>query len=308
MSKNHKTHKEQLARDVEDAVSVLGNPGEAVDAIEHTIEDPRVRAALKRNREMGDMQLSVIRPDPGQVRIVNTESEDFQGLVTSIKDHGVLQPIAVRWLPSKQIFQIIAGERRFQAAKHLGLKTIPAVIKDVDDTTSAIQQLVENVQRENLNPIEEARGYQRYLAATGATQRQLARKLGKSKAYVSQTLSLLEKLAVKEQEELAAVSPAKLPGKSLILEAFRTPDQTIRQAILHGTLTREEARKATRSRGKRLARPRPYTVTLRSKEPKATVIIRFPNRPDRKLVERALRKAWEDYLARYDAVDNPDLT
>ena len=146
------------------------------------------------------------------MRVVNTSDEAFQGLVASIKEHGVIQPITVRFLAKNKPprFQIITGERRYQAATRAGLKTIPVVIRDLDDTLKSIHQLVENLQREDLNPIEEARAFQRYLAATNKTQAQLAQEIGKSKGYVSRILTLLERLTMVEQEELAKVSPAKL--------------------------------------------------------------------------------------------------
>jgi ParB-like chromosome segregation protein Spo0J len=157
-------------------------------------------------------------------------------------------------------FQIISGERRYQAATRAGLKTIPVVIRDLDDTLKSIHQLVENLQREDLNPIEEARAFQRYLAATNKTQAQLAQEIGKSKGYVSRILTLLERLTMAEQEELAKVSPAKLPGKSLIYEASGIKDPKTRLSILRGELTREQGREKVSTFKKKPLGGRPRSV------------------------------------------------
>ena len=93
-----------------------------------------------------------------------------------------------------------------------------------------------------MNPVEEAKAFHRYLAATKSSQSELAKRIGKSKSYVSRIMSLLEKLNRKEQEEEAKVAPAQLPGKNLILEALRADDQKLRLQILRGQYTRDQAR------------------------------------------------------------------
>lgn len=212
----------------------------------HAIEHQAVRQVFKTDPESGTLPLSKIQPDPEQVRKVKTTGEDFDGLVASIREHGVIQPITVRWIAEDKFFQIITGERRYLAAKRAKLQLIPVVIRDVDDTKKAVQQLVENIQREDLNPIEEAKAFERYLVATKSTQQQLAKAIGKSKNYVSSSLSLLEKLSRDEQSYLAEVPPAELPRKSLILEAVRTDDSELRMKILRGEYNREQAREAVK--------------------------------------------------------------
>lgn len=273
-----KTAKDKLRNLVEQNVSVLDEEhGSEQDPIGHTIENPDVRLALQRNRQYGDLPLGLIEPDPDQVRHVNTEGESFLELVDSIREHGVIEPITVRWLENRDVFQIITGERRFRAARENGLETIPAIVRDLSDTTKAIHQLVENIQRENMNPIEEAKAFRRYLAATGQERQELARQIGKSKSYVSQVMSLLENLTVEEQETLASVSPAKLPGKSLILEAVRADDREIRAAILRGELTRTEARKKIQKEQKpnSAGRKKYAAKTFNLDEPEATVTVRL---------------------------------
>lgn len=121
--------------------------------------------------------------------------EDFDGqklsdLVASIKEKGVLQPILVRKIDTG--FEIIAGERRFRAAKALNLEKIPVIVKDVKDEDALIISLIENIQREGLNPIEEAHAFQRLLESFNYSQDDIARALGKDKTTVSNILRLLK--------------------------------------------------------------------------------------------------------------------
>lgn len=292
-----KTAKDKLRGFVEQNVSVLDadHLPEPVE-IGHTIENPDVRSALQRNRQYGDLPLALIEPDPEQVRHVNTEGETFQELVDSIREHGVIEPITVRWMEDREVFQIITGERRFRASREIDLDTIPAIVRDLSDTTKAIHQLVENIQREDMNPIEEAKAFRRYLAATGQERQELARQIGKSKAYVSQVMSLLEHLTIEEQAELASVSPAKLPGKSLILEAFRSSNKEIRAMILRGELTRTEAREKIQNEKKPKTPGRKIyaSKTFAFDNPAATVTVRLKQSDlDVEMVQQALESALE---------------
>src|SRR5262249_18896555 len=146
--------------------------------------------------------------------------------------------------------------RRYRAARAAGLTEIRAIVHDVDDTTKAIHQLVENLQREDFHPIEEAAAMRRYLAATGETQDQLAVRIGKSKSYVSETLAIDQRLSQAEKVRLVRVRPAELPGRSLIYAALRASDAEIRRRILFGGVTRAEARSALGKAKPRSGRPR----------------------------------------------------
>jgi ParB/RepB/Spo0J family partition protein len=242
------------------------------------LERDAVRSRLRLNREHGLLDLTLIRPDPAQPRAtVDTDGEEFKGLVASIKTHGVLQPIRVRYVEDGDYFQLISGERRYRAAKAAGLREIPAVVQDVDDNTKAIQQLVENLQRQDLNPVEEARAFRFYMAATHESQEQLAKRIGKSPAYVSQILAIDDRLTKEEKARLEQISPAKLPGKSIIYEALQAPDQKTRSAILFGGLKRAEARQATSAaKGKPVGgRPRTYSRAFDLEQLGASVTVRF---------------------------------
>jgi ParB family transcriptional regulator, chromosome partitioning protein len=118
------------------------------------------------------------------------QPEQLQELTDSIKQHGVLQPIVVR-PKGKNTFELVAGERRFRSATAAGLKVIPAVVKDVDNRASLAIALIENIQRQQLNPIESAKAYQRLLAEFGLNQSELALELGKSQPAIANSLRLL---------------------------------------------------------------------------------------------------------------------
>lgn len=119
------------------------------------------------------------------------DPEALEELAESIRQHGVIQPLAVRKLPSGY-YQIIAGERRWRAARIAGLHEIPVVILDVDDRTAAELAMVENLQREDLNPIEEAAGYRTLMEQYQMTQEEIAARVGKSRSAVANAVRLLD--------------------------------------------------------------------------------------------------------------------
>ena len=139
----------------------------------------------------GSVSLPISQVEPGlnQPR-KRFDPESLAGLAESIRIHGVIQPLTVRRL-SSGYYQIIAGERRWRAAKQAGLSEIPAVVIEADDRKVMELGLIENLQREDLNPAEEARGYQTLLEEYGLTQEQVAERMGKSRPAVTNTLRLL---------------------------------------------------------------------------------------------------------------------
>lgn len=123
---------------------------------------------------------------------IEFNQDALEALSSSIKERGILQPILVRQKENKDDeYEIIAGERRFLAAKLAGLKTIPAVVKNLNDSETLEIALIENVQRENLTAIEEAKGYFKLIDEYAYNQEELARTIGKSKSYIANTLRLL---------------------------------------------------------------------------------------------------------------------
>ncbi len=130
-----------------------------------------------------------VEPNPDQPR-QDFDEDELQSLADSIAEHGVVQPLTVRQLPSGY-YQIIAGERRWRAARMAELREIPAVIIEADDKKAMELALIENLQRQDLNPVEEALGYQSLMADYGLTQEETSRRVGKSRPAVANALRLL---------------------------------------------------------------------------------------------------------------------
>jgi ParB family transcriptional regulator, chromosome partitioning protein len=131
-----------------------------------------------------------ITPNPEQPRLVFDETS-LEELAASIREHGVLQPILVRPLEDGE-FQLIAGERRWRASKAAGLPTIPALVEEIDDDTALEIAIIENLQREDLSPLDEASMYDRMVREHGYSVRRLAQKLGKDKGYLENRLRLAD--------------------------------------------------------------------------------------------------------------------
>jgi ParB family chromosome partitioning protein len=129
-----------------------------------------------------------IDPNPDQPRLA-MDQEGLKELAASVKEHGVLQPILVRPLPAGR-YQVVAGERRWRASRIAGLDTIPAMIEEIDDDTALEIALIENLQREDLSPLDEATMYERMTRDHGYSVRKLAQKLGKDKGYIENRLRL----------------------------------------------------------------------------------------------------------------------
>ncbi|MBE6622154.1 MAG: ParB/RepB/Spo0J family partition protein [Ruminococcaceae bacterium] len=137
------------------------------------------------------LRLSDIEPNPDQPRR-EFEPEALAQLADSIAAHGLIQPIIVRSAGADGYYQIVAGERRWRASKMAGLSEVPVIIMEMDDKKAAQIALIENIQRENLNPMEEAAAYKSLLKDYGMTQEELSKQIGKSRSAVANTLRLLE--------------------------------------------------------------------------------------------------------------------
>ena len=140
------------------------------------------------SEEIVNVKISELRSNPYQPRKVFDEAA-LQELASSIKEHGVFQPIIVK--KSIKGYEIIAGERRVKASQIAGLEEIPAIIREFNDTEMMEIALLENLQRENLNAIEESMAYKKLLETLGLTQEELAKRLGKSRSHITNMLGLL---------------------------------------------------------------------------------------------------------------------
>lgn len=166
--------------------SLFGSNGISKEALAHS-------KTISRNPEAGEKVVSIpldqIEANPFQPRL-HFDEESIKELAQSIKEHGLLTPIIVRQSGAK--YQIIAGERRFRATKTLPVKEITAIVRATNDDTMATLALIENLQRDNLDPIEESRAYANLMAQLDLNQTQLAEKLGKERTTIANALRLLK--------------------------------------------------------------------------------------------------------------------
>ncbi|MBQ9421210.1 MAG: ParB/RepB/Spo0J family partition protein [Lachnospiraceae bacterium] len=168
-----RTKKNRVSRDPDETAKADALPAETKDV----------------SRETSLIRLSLIEPNTSQPRKVFDE-ESLKELTESIKEHGVLQPILVQ--KNGNAYEILVGERRWRAARMAGLKEIPAIVKEVGKQEAAEIALIENIQREDLNSVEEARAYRSLLEEFGLTQEELASRVSKSRTAITNSLRLLQ--------------------------------------------------------------------------------------------------------------------
>ena len=148
-------------------------------------------AVVERTRGQRRVPIEFLRPNPRNPRR-NFSDDELDSLAASIRERGIIQPILVRTIPSQMdAYEIIAGERRWRAAQRVGQHEVPVLLMEVDDRASLEIAIVENVQRTDLNAIEEALGYQQLIADFGHSQGELAQIIGKSRSHVANMLRLL---------------------------------------------------------------------------------------------------------------------
>ena len=208
------------------------------------------------NEEIIEVNLNDLRPNPYQPRQVFND-EALNDLALSIKEHGVFQPIIIK--KSIKGYEIIAGERRVRASKIAGLKTIPAIIRNLNDEQMMEIALLENLQRENLSAIEEAKAYKSMIEKLNITQDELSKKVGKSRSHITNILGLLR--LPKEVQEMVANNKismgharvlSKLEDESKIIEIAR---QIVDKKIPVRELEQETEKVKKAKRKWRLPRP-----------------------------------------------------
>jgi ParB family chromosome partitioning protein len=182
------------------------------------------------------LALEKIRPNPYQPR-EDFEPQSLEELTQSIREKGVIQPILVR--QNGEQYELIAGERRFRAATALNLKEIPVIIKNVDDRDSLELSLIENIQRQNLNPVEEARAYHYLIEKYQLTQDEVSDVLGKSRATVANVLRLL-KLPMEIQDEIKKGRISFAHGRALLeVEDINKQRRLVQEIIAKSLSVRE---------------------------------------------------------------------
>ena len=202
-----------------------------------------------------ELKLNEIEPDINQPR-KTFDDEKLQELADSIKEHGVIQPIIVS--KRDEYYQIIAGERRWRASKKAGLKTIPAIIRDYDEKKIREISLIENIQRQNLNPVETAKAIKELMDVHDMTQDDIAKTLGKSRSTIANTLRVLNlDERVQEMIESGQISE----GHARTLASIESPAKQYKLAldIINMDLSVRDAENYAKSKkeGKEFKKPAP---------------------------------------------------
>jgi ParB family chromosome partitioning protein len=199
--------------------------------------------AEQRLKSQRRVPIEFLRPNPANPRVYFNEI-DLDELAQSIRERDVIQPILVRGVPGQvDAFEIIAGERRWRAAQRAGLHDVPVVIVEADDKQALELAIIENVQRANLNALEEAKGYESLIAQYSYTQADLSRVVGKSRSHIANTLRL-SKLpeSVREQLKTGALSA----GHARALLAVADPELVAKRIVDQALTVRDVERIAQR--------------------------------------------------------------
>lgn len=236
--------------------------------------------------------LSTVEPDPDQPRKAMGRLDD---LVSSIRDKGVLEPILVRPLPpdAENSFRIISGERRYRAAQEAGLYEIPVVVLEVSEEEALEIALVENLQRKDLTPFEEAEGYQALADRYDYTHEQIAEAVGKSRTVVTESLALLA-MPPKVREAVKALG---VTTKSVLLEVLKAESEEemlqLLEQVANQGLNRDDLRKRMRKTKKSDGRRRrkPYVFKFRAPDKTYSLKLQFRQKEvDRGDLIRALEQ------------------
>lgn len=261
--------------------------------LESLFDDNFASLDLSSNTGPATLRLADIEPMSSQPR-KNFDEEALSALTKSIMEHGVLQPIIVRQNPAFEgTYEIIAGERRWRAAKDAGLSEIPAIILDADDLKAAQLALIENVQREDLNAVEEAFGYRALIEKFELTQEQVADKVGKSRPAIANSLRLLELpdkvIDMLEANEISAghartlLSLKNSDDMVMLAERIKARGMSVRE-------TEATVKRILNAKARVVADPDPQaSLYIRDVEDRASVIlgrrVRVTNTPRKKTVE-----------------------
>jgi len=262
-----------------------GDRGDAPHPVDTFTDDAAAGRVL-------NIPVTAIRPNPDQPRTY-FDAEALHDLTESVRERGILQPIIVRRGSGDQGFILIAGERRWRAATAAGLGKIPALIRQKEDPAEIA--LIENLQREDLNPIEEAESLKRLKDRRHLTDQALARIIGKSRVSVTESLSLN---TLPERIKIDCRTSDKFT-KSQLLQVIRQPNSEAQlalwQAMKDGNVTIREARARTISARRNKPGPRPYEHKFQPEDRTFTVRVTFrKSRASRDDIRQALRDAMKN--------------
>lgn len=219
-------------------------------------------AEMEEKDRVISLRITEVEPNLTQPRKVFDE-EQLEELAASVREHGIIQPIVVT-KNEKGFYTIIAGERRWRAARMAGLREVPVLVREYDDKTASEVALIENLQRENLNPMEEADGFRNLMDTYGMTQEEVSAKIGKSRSAVANALRLL---ALKEPVRLLVQEGKLSAGHARTLLGAADADQLAlaERVIREGLSVRELERIVSLGRSKKKP-PVKYTAEIRDIE------------------------------------------
>ncbi len=233
-------------------------------------------AAIPADRARGQRRVPTefLRPNPRNPRRTFNEAE-LEDLANSVREKGIIQPILVRTLPGlDDVFEIIAGERRWRAAQRASLHDVPVLIIEAGDKEALEIAIIENVQRADLNALEEAMGYEQLIAEYGYSQNDLARIIGKSRSHIANTLRLTR---LPESVKTLLASGELSAGHARALLSVKDPEALARRIIERGMTVRDVER-------------------IAQEDDKAATPSDTPRRREKDPDTRALEKAIEDVL------------
>jgi ParB family chromosome partitioning protein len=200
------------------------------------------QAKAERSRGQRRVPIELLRPNPRNPRKSFVEAE-LDELAESIRQRGVLQPILLK--PHGEDYLIVAGERRWRAAQRARLHSIPAIVREIDDSATAELALIENIQREDLNPLEEAEGYRQLIQRHGHTQDDIGRIVHKSRSHIANLLRLLELPEFVRQSLLQGDISM---GHARAVATADDPEELTRQIIARGLSVRQVEERARREK------------------------------------------------------------
>lgn len=269
--------REQLV--VEDNVTIKSVASRAANPSARTAPEKKTAAAKDEpaaKKGQDEVDINLIHPNPNQPR-TNFKKEELEELASSIERNGLLQPILVRTMEDGT-YQIIAGERRWQASKSIGLKKVPVRIREASENEVLELALIENIQRSDLNPIEEAYGYKRIMERQNLTQAELAHMLSKGRSTIANALRLLD---LPEDAQQLLFEEKITAGHARAILSLSTPEdrQKLTEKMVKDKISVREAENIARLLENR---PAPSAATARVATPKSF-----------KVVARSLRKTLE---------------
>ncbi|MGD9629580.1 MAG: ParB/RepB/Spo0J family partition protein [Pyrinomonadaceae bacterium] len=213
----------------------------------------------------GEVDIDLIEPNPEQPRTRFVDA-NLDELARSINANGIVQPIVVRKVGTR--YQIIAGERRWRAAQRAGLRKVPVTVKDIADEKLLEIALVENIQRQELNPVEEAKAYRKLIDTIGFTQEELAERVGKERSRIASSMRILKLpqdiQTLIEEEKLSAGH-----GRALLMSDDTATQRRIARSIVELGLSVREAERMIKKAASKAANVDTTKVTAATKDPNA---------------------------------------